>query len=436
MPGTFTTDATTLAAFDTAPDGWTETFNAFETGGDFTDNRRQGTNLTEFDKSSTGYGYCRKQFTAFDMTSRLLHYWFYYTAKSEQVLGSADSVHLRVGSGASWSDLNYAEWLMSGHTTPGLYETLIASWNRFAASGDNPDNLVGTVNFSAIQWIELGFTWNSPNTQNGDPDLALDWLKTISKFIVTAGTSVSPADFISMDDWDRGGGTGAGTDPDYGVCRKTDVFVDMWVGFDIGDGVASTYFASEGEVIFMNHFSEDCALPVVVKNNATFRLGELDTTGTEDYAINGSTLVIRETPRDGQAVVPISDFTVDSGGDFLCYASKVFRWNDVDINGTATFIDADIDSCISLNLANAGITLKNTKVHDFRGNGYAGDISAAITIDGLQVFNLVRGFNFTTDVTVANYKASDCSQYDLTMNNLVTVTLDDPDIDFTKVAQI
>jgi len=435
MPGSFSYNGNTLSAAD-ATTGWSNDMTSFAAGDDFTANRRQGSNLLEFDSNSTGWKYIRyDNSSGIDLTNNDVTFWFYYTAKSEQVLASANSVVFRAYSDATPGS-NYSEWDLTGHVTGNLFEPLIASWNRFIVSGSNPTRTGGTgATLTSVRHFEIRFNFNAANTQQGDPDLGFDWLKYGNQIEVTAGTSSSPADFASMDDWDRIG-TNPATDPDYGICRKKDIFIDLWSGVSIGDGSTATYFASENEFIFNNQFSEDCQHDWVVKSPATLRLGILDETGTEDYSINGCIMAVRENPIDGESVTPLADFTVNSGATLLAYATKFYRWDTIDIDGDADIRDCDFDSNNSILLNNSSIEIRNTKFHDPSGSGYIGEIQTAPqTLENVRIFNCVRGFHFKASMTVVGYMATD-NTYDIVGDNSLTITLVNSEFDKDKILQV
>lgn len=434
MPGTFAITSTTINACD-ATTGWSHDLGTFQVGDNFTDNRRQGSNLLEFDYNSTGWRYMRPaSVTAFNMLQNHIRFFLYYTSKAEVVFAASNSVVLRVYSDAT-PGTNWAEWDLTGHTNPGLFPKLVADWNRFAISGNNPTRTNGTPpTYTAIQNVELRVNYNSANSSN-DPDIGIDFWYYSSKVTVTAGTSGSPADFPSMQDWDDVGANPA-TDPEQATIFSEDVFVRLWTGIDFGNGSTATYFASENEFIFIDSFSQDPITSWVVTNNATLRLGKLDVQTQDSYPINGSSWVVRENPRDGQAVTPDVDLTVNSGGTLEAYATKFFRGRNMTINGDCDIRDCDFDSCESVILNNSSAELRNTKIHDARGSGYAGEIQTApAVLENVRVFNNTRGMHFKATMTVDGYEASD-NTYDLVVDNLLTITLVNSSFDKDKILQV
>ena len=434
MPGTFTITSTTINACD-ATTGWSNDLSTFQVGDDFTDNRREGSNILEFDYNSTGWRYMRPgSVSSFSMLTNHIRIFLYYTSKAEVVFAASSSVVLRVYSDAT-PGTNWAEWDLTGHTSGAFFPKLVADWNRFAVSGDNPSRTNGTApTYSAIQNVELRVNYNSANSSN-DPDIGIDFWYYSSKVTVTSATSSTPADFASMQDWDDVGASPA-TDPEQAVIFSEDVFVRLWTGIDFGNAVASTWFASENEFIYIDAFSQDPIESWTVTDKAVLRLGKLDVQTQDSYAINGSSWVVRENPRDGQAVTPDVDLTVNSGGTLEAYATKFYRGRDITINGDADIRDCDFDFCESVVLNNASIELRNTKIHDARGSGYAGEIQTAPSVlENVKIFNNTRGMHFKATMEVTGYEATD-NTYDLVVDNLLTVTLVNSVFDKDKILQV
>ncbi len=395
MPGTFAIASTTINACD-ANTGWSHDFSSLNAGDDFTANRREGSNLLEFDYNSTGWRYCRPaSVTAFDMTARNVRLFLYYTSKAEVVFAASDSVVLRVYSDAT-PGTNYAEWDLTGHTNPALFPKLVADWNYFVVSGDNPTRTNGTVpTYTAIQNVELRVNYNSANSSN-DPDIGIDFWYHHAQVTITAGTSAAPADFASMQDWSDVGSNPA-TDPDQGVIFSEDVFRRLWTAIDFGNGSTSTYFAVENEFIYNDQFSVKGSQDWRVEASATLRVGKLDTAGDVDYAINGCTLVVPYNPRDTQVKSPECDFTVDSGttdGNLLAYATKFFRWTNITINGDCDIRECDFDYCKQVKLNNTSAELRDTKIHDSMPTELSA--SSAWIDDNGSYTNITTNWNNTT----------------------------------------
>jgi len=455
MPGTFsykradgTTDLQTLHTCDITT-GFADDMSSFSAGNDFTDNRKQGSNLIEFDySSSNAWRYIRRVLTvdsAIDWTANDFTWWFYYTAKSEQVLGPSDSIVVRVYSTAT-AGTDYVEWELTGHTTDGLFPALVASWNRFICSGDNPTTVGGTgATLTAVRVVEVRFYFTNPNTQNGDPDLAIDWWKSGNTVQVTAGTSASPADIESLSTWDAVG-SDPSTDPGYGLIGLRDVFIELWNGMQFGDGTTATYFAVENTFVFNNQFSVAAQHDWRVKNNATLRVGKKDVQTQGSYAVNGCSLVTPDVAIDGDTDYPMADFIVEGGSSFtnklLAYASKFYRWKDVFFGlaagsaGEIDLIDCDFDTCENIEFRSSTLKIKDCKFHDPTGDGYIGTVYVAPqSIDGIQVFNCTRGFYFKATMEMTNYVATD-NTYDLVVDDGLTVTLVNSTFDKDKILQV
>ena len=460
MPGTFSylksndTAYTNLDSCDsTSQPPWSTDMTTFTNGEDFIANRREGDDLIQFDSNSVEVRFIRLDLSTptsgvgVNFLTDAFSWWFYYTAKSEQVLTGSGGVVCRVYSDAT-PGVNYAEWDLSGEgSSANLFPELIASWNRFIVSGDNPTRTAGTVpTYTAIKHIEIRFNFNSKNTDSGDPDLAMDWWKFGNRYQVTAGTSVSPADFASMQTFDDRG-TPISANPNYGLVASQDVFIEMWVGFRVGNGSTSTYFAAENYFIWNRPFSEDAAQDWTVEQAATLRLGTKDVGTDATYAINGCQMVVTEDVIDGATAVRASDLTVvgaaaSSTSALLAYATKFFRWNTISIGtsvgptGGSELIDCDFDDNETIELRDSALDIKNCKFHDPSGTGNIGDIYVAPnSIEGVQVFNCTQGFRFRATMEVTNYVATD-NTTDLAVNDGLTITLVNSTFDPDKILQV
>jgi hypothetical protein len=446
----FSYNYTTISSCD-ATTGWTnDGFDTWEAGGDFTDNRREGTNLIEFAESTIGWqsaAYDLGGTSTFDLTENDVHFWFYYTAKGEQVLASSGSVVLRVYSAAT-RGTNYAEWDLSGHVNEALYPPLLASWNKFLISGDNPTRVGagGAPTYTAIRWIEMRYDFAASNENQGDPDLGIDWFKYGNTITVQGGTSGTPENFVNLQTWDDRAAATAdiADDPHYGLVESADVFVELWAGMQIGSGASSTYFAAENYFIYNRAFSQTVAHDWRVQNNATLRLGKKDIGTQATYAINGCQLVCPNVTIDQEPASSShnSNFIVESGGTFLGYATKLYRWKDIwfgDASGSADdvdLIDCDFDDNNNIEFRSSTLKVKNSKFHDPAGSGYVGSIYIAPqSLEGIQVFNCERAFHFKASVTVSNYIATD-NTYDLVIDDGLTVTLINSTFDPDKILQV
>ncbi len=449
MPGTFTyrqgTGAayTTITSMDTDASSWSHNMNVVENGNNFTSGRKQGSNIVEFD-TGTGEHYMDWDVGAgseVNLQAEELSFWFLYTGKASDVLGAnSNSFRLRVYSDVT-AGTNWAEWELGGHETAGLYAKIIKEWNPFLISGENPTLTNGTTpNYQSIRHVRFVFDIANSNTSN-NPDMAMDWLKHGDRIRVTGGTSGSPADMSSLGDWSAA----VSALPEYGLVFQRDIYFDMWAGFEVGDGSTATYFAIENEVFYNYQFSSAVSHDIEVLNSATFRVGKKDT-GTDDtYAINGALLVCPSTLRDLTTGSRYSDIRIKgnatkaSAGALLGYASKFYRWHTIEIgdtNGTndSELIECDFDSNESVVLKDANLTITNCKFHDPSGSGYVGEIhNAPSSVEGMQVFNCVRGFQFKATMEISNYVATDNSDSDIVLDSGVTLTLVNSTFDKDKI---
>lgn len=384
MPGVFTRDDVVITSADGAAgftaQGATELGNS---DNDYSANRREGVTVLDFGKSgsgSGGYSYDLGSASSdkLDMTAEDVTWPFLYTAKTGEVIDSeSSSVSLRVMSAATRSTTNYAEFYLNGAVDGGrFFPPLLKSWNFYVLSGASglrtPDVEVGIVDYSSIRYLEWRYEWITGNSGNQEPAFAADWVKRGKLVTISSGSSDTPAGFEDLQEWNNVSSTELSStnvlsSPDEGkVFSNGDIFTELWLGLTIGSTTNSTttYFAAENRTIWNNQYSEQVKHDCIINDNATFRLGKLDVRTQESYAINGCTYTLPDERR-------IADFLLRDGGNFECYGSKIFRWDDVQLGATTTgtaatadIIGSDFDKNKSIKFQSTGLVIQDTIFHD------------------------------------------------------------------------
>ena len=441
MPGSFSYNYDTINDCNSAT-GFTVVDGVGELGGsndDYSGISRHQTDVTNFSRNGAGWGGIRADDLGtgdpWDMTSEDFTWHFLYTAKTGDYLANSSCVAVRVRSSASGTSTDWAEWILTGAVVPGeFFPVLQKTWNPFILSGSTgdraPDSTNGTPpTYTAIRHIECRWNWIDSNNGQSEPSFATDWWKLGTEVTITNGSVGAPADFPTYVSALETPANGSNVDGQHGVIFGSDVFYETWSGVRVGNGSTTTYFAAENTFIYNNQYSDQVQHDITVASAATLRVGKKDVGTDATYAINGCQLVCRTSVT--------ADITIQSGGDWKVFASKVFRYNDLSIQADATvsIIDCDFDSIANISIAASAVTIRNSKFHDPSGSGYIGTIAANVTLDGAQVFNCTRGFQFSTDVTLRNYVATD-NTYDMVLSSGVTATLINSTFDPDKILQV
>ncbi len=305
-----------------------------------------------------------------DVTTDLISWWFLYTGKSDEFLQNSDSVKVRLRSGTSGTSTNYYEYILTGAQTAGeFFPVLAKSWNAYGIGGANRGSQVGTpaTDLTSIRFIDLWFEWQTANSGDQQPGFAVDFAKYGTKFTVTGGTSSAPETLDGTNglrEFNDGDPANRFTDPDYGLVLGANIFFEMWAGVDVGNDTTATYLAVENIFLFNNLYAEEVQYDWNVTNNATCRLGKLDQQAQQDYPVSGCTFINADE-------VYISSFFVQNGATFECYATKFFRWKDVEFGevaaGTDPTIDireSDFDTIRNVEFRSTNADIADTKFHD------------------------------------------------------------------------
>ena len=406
---------------------------------------QQGSTCGNILSNATGRQFVRRDLGAgntFNMLTNDITWWFFYVkGKGDQILTDVPGtgewpVSLRVYSDAT-PGANWAEWDLAGN------DTLQAAWNFLTVSGDTPSRTGGTgVTYTAIRHLEFRFDFarsTEGGFTTGDEPIALDFIKYGNTITITGGDGADPdADYAGLFAWSEGDPADRVNDPAYGLVIKEDVFNSILAAVDFGNGTAATVFTDINQFVLNRTFSDTVRHDIRVRNNATVTLGTKDVGSQDTYAIEGVQIVTPSTAEDGSTGLPTSDFIVQSGGTLNIYNSKIFRYDQVEFLSGCTVDGLEVDFADNdfVVIADTDVTLLNCKIHDNTGLGYAGEISAAATITGTQIFNQTRGLRFTASITVENYIATDNSDSDIVVENLLTVTLDDSTFDRQKIRRV
>ena len=421
------------------PANWTlgGTLSSFQYGNDL--NPQEGTTVAQILSNGAGRGFARRDLGAgntFDLTLNDLTWWYFYVkGKGDAILtdipGSGEwPVSVRVYSDAS-PGTNWAEWDLAGN------DTLIASWNFFTISGDTPTRTNGTVpTYTAIRHVEFRFDF-ARSTAGGflssDEPTGLDFIKYGNTITVTGGDGVDPAG--TPDDlfaWSEGDPADRVNDPAWGLVIKEDVFNSILAALDFGNGTAATEFEAQNQFFLNRSFSDTVAHNIRVRNNATVTSGTKDVGTQATYAIEGCQFVTPAVAEDGSTGIPTSDFIVESGGTFLGYNTKIFRYDLIDFNdASCELIGCDLANNDFVRI-DAALLIQDCLIHDAVGSGFAGAISAAATFINTQIFNNTRGLDFEANITVRNYIATDNTD-DLDLSSSADIVLVDSIFDPNRI---
>lgn len=367
MPGTFSTDLTTLSTAD-ATTGWTAVGNFSVPPR--TDNgvKIQGTNgLTGSGPSSANATvWYKNTFTSTNLTDgRHIYAWFMISS-----LGVADTKAnggLRVASGSgagTASGIFPTDGLTAGKCwrVDGIDTNVQGGWSCYIINPNGtPDFTTGSPNMAAAVWIAMGLR-STAAILDTTFNFCVDALRLGTGHTVNNGTSGAPVTLVDFDAFDNVNTTRYGV-----VYKRSGTF---YIGGKLKIGTAGqtaiTFFKEVSRLILFHDYPVDTTFyEIIVTGNATYQ-------STVQFGnLSGSNTTQGCTIR----AIGASGFTLtaNSNGSFLIYGSSVEGMKQATLNnlctlknttinnsGTITSNGAVIDGCTFANGTNYAISIAST----------------------------------------------------------------------------
>lgn len=417
------------------------------------DSQKGSSNVIRLESSNTGVVSWYLNLTGaqqFDVTERDFVLWFYYLkGKDAQYLKDAESslkIRFYYNSGTS----NWLEWQMGGNNSVRFGWNCIkvsgySSWrdetelsNASASGGTKTYNNYSTYSGDVTRMdIICDFENANYKTEwgtNYQVPFACDHIRHGTHIIVGGGSEVSP---LTVGDTSSGL-VKYNNDYGLGVVKKNGQFLKLDCGLKIGDNTTSNsagttltgHFKVEDFFVLNNQLSDGVKHTWEILNSSTLRIGEKDTSGTNDYAIKGCQIVV-PTGR-------FPDFTCASGCKLKLYNSKLYRWNDISLDGTVDILVADLEYNENVELKSTSIDIENTEIHHNaqQSQNHCGSVTAQPnTFNDVKIHHCKEGLDFNaSSLSISNYWAKDNTDYDLKSHQ--ALTLINSTFDEDKIAEV
>jgi hypothetical protein len=339
----------------------------------------------------------------FKITDVDLGIWFYYIkGKNNNFLtqdGTAIQIRLYFGGTSKYADYRL--------TKTGDLE-LDFGWQMLMCSGSdlNGGSVGGGHNGTTDFDLDIyRFELKLNVATKIDVDLGLDAIFIGTKITTSDGSSSAPATFSDLAHYAHV------SRPNFpiGVIDVKKTLVNIKCGIDITGG----YLVSENEYLLFNQKSTEVKHHLNI-SGGTFRVGRNE---SGQYAILGGTLA---KPLGKSADINVT------GGTFELYNSKFYRWSDIKFNSACLLNAIDFDSNDTVFFGSTGIEINTIVIHDsvdiLRDNALQFDANPT-SVDRIFIYKCKDGCRFTANTTLIKYIAQDIVNYDIWVDDGVTVHL-------------